>query len=71
MNARATTELLRNQAKYNKAKLDYINNKMTEDRQEREKELARSKKAKEALTNTTKDISGDNLGGVFTEYLGW
>lgn len=27
MNARATTELLRNQAKYNKAMLDYINNR--------------------------------------------
>lgn len=71
MNARATTELLRNQAKYNKAMLDYINNQTTKERQEREKELARSKKAKDALTNTTKDISGDNLGGVFTKYLGW
>ena len=71
MNARATTELLRNQAKYNKAMLDYINNQTTKERQEREKELARSKKAKGALTNTTKDFIADNLGGVFTKYLGW
>ena len=36
MNARATTELLRNQAKYNKAMLDYINNQTTKERKEQE-----------------------------------
>lgn len=52
MNARATTELLRNQAKYNKAMLDYINNKVTEERQEKERKLAEDKRAKAELKGT-------------------
>ena len=52
MNARDTTELLRNQAKYNKAMLDYINNKVTEERQEKERKLAEDKRAKAELKGT-------------------
>ena len=70
MNARATTELLRNQAKYNKAMLDYINNQTTKERQEQEKKLALKKKSQNSLTNTSKDIT-DGLGDVLSMELGW
>ena len=70
MNARATTELLRNQAKYNKAMLDYINNKTTKERQEQEKKLALKKKSQNSLTNSSKDIT-DGLGDVLSKELGW
>lgn len=70
MNARATTELLRNQAKYNKAMLDYINNQTTKERQEQEKKLALKKKSQNSLTNSSKDIT-DGLGDVLSKELGW
>lgn len=70
MNARATTELLRNQAKYNKAMLDYINNKVTKERQEQEKKVALKKKSQNSLTNTSGDIT-EGLGDVLSKELGW
>lgn len=70
MNVRATTELLRNQAKYNKAMLDYINNQTTKERQEQEKKLALKKKSQNSLTNSSKDIT-DGLGDVLSKELGW
>ena len=70
MNARATTELLRNQAKYNKAMLDYINNQTTKERQEQEKKLALKKKSQNSLTNTSGDIT-EGLGDVLSKELGW
>lgn len=70
MNARATTELLRNQAKYNKAMLDYINNKVTKERQEQERKVALKKKSQNSLTNTSGDIT-EGLGDVLSKELGW
>ena len=65
MNARATTELLRNQAKYNKAMLDYINNKVTEERQEKERKLAEDKRAKAELKGT------DGVFGTSETFNSW